>query len=180
MDLRTKCQDALLRRVIAINVTASTLLVRAALTGMLARNRGSIVNVASRLAFASEVPPGGVMPHRGVYAASKGYMVTLTRTLETELAGTPIRLQVLCPPLTATEFHLTDGEHAVPEDAVAAAAPGMSPDDVVAASLVALAEGETICLPNLQDATRIEQYRAAEAGVRDGAGGPLASRYGGR
>ncbi len=66
----------------------------------------------------------------------------------------------------------------MPEDALTPATLGMSPDDVVAASLVALAEGETICLPNLEDATRIERYRIAEAGVRDGAGGPLASRYG--
>jgi short-subunit dehydrogenase len=170
-----RVDPALLRRVIAINVTAPTLLVRATLPGMLARSQGSIVNVASRLAFASAVPPGGMMPRRGVYAASKGYLVTFTRTLESELAGTGVRVQALCPPLTATEFHLTDGASVVPDDAANEGGVGMTPEDVVTASLLALAAGETVCLPSLQDTSRIARYTAAEAAMSDAAAAPTTS-----
>jgi short-subunit dehydrogenase len=171
--------QALLRRVIAVNVTAPTLLVRAALPGMLARGDGFIINVASRLALASAIPPGGGMPHRSVYAASKAFVVTFTRTLESELAETAVQVQALCPPLTATEFHLTDGTTTVSDNATAVSAPGMTPDGVVAASLLALAAGETICLPSLEDSARVTDYISAEAALRDAAAGPLARRFGG-
>ena len=161
--------EELIQRVITINVSAPTLLVRAALPGMRRRGRGSIINVSSRLAFAAAIPPGAMIPHRSFYAASKGYLVTFTRTLESELAGTGVRVQVLCPPLTATEFHLTDGTAAVAEDATADGAPGMAPEDVVAESLKALAAGVTICLPSLEDGARITDYLTAEAAMRDGA-----------
>ena len=167
--------EELIHRVITINVSAPTLLVRAALPGMRRRGRGSIINVSSRLAFAAAIPPGGMIPHRSFYAASKGYLVTFTRTLESELAGTGVRVQVLCPPLTATEFHLTNGTVAVADDATADGAPGMAPDAVVAESLRALAAGETICLPSLADRARITDYLMAEAAMRDGAAAAIPS-----
>ena len=167
--------EELIQRVIAINVSAPTRLVRAALPGMRRRGRGSIINVSSRLAFAAAIPPGGMIPHRSFYAASKGYLVTFTRTLESELADTGVGVQVLCPPLTATEFHLTDGTAAVADDATSDGAPGMAPDAVVAESLRALAAGETICLPSLEDGARITDYLTAEAAMRDGAAAAIPS-----
>ncbi len=44
-----------------------------------------------------------------MYAGSKGYAVTFTRTLAAELTDAPVRVQVVCPGLTATEFHLGAG-----------------------------------------------------------------------
>jgi short-subunit dehydrogenase len=171
-------EPELLTRLIAINVTAPTLLARAALPGMLARDSGFIINVSSRLAFASPIPPAGVMPYRSAYAGSKGYLVTLTRTLATELAGTGVTVQVLCPPLTATEFHLTDGSSVVSDEIGDSDVPGMAADAVAAGSLAALAAGEAICLPSLEDPAKLVDYLNAEAAMRDNAAGPLASRYG--
>jgi uncharacterized protein len=158
---------AVLGAVLALNVVAPTLLCRAALPGMLERGAGAVVNVASLLAFSGALPPDP-LPHRATYAGTKGYLVTFTRTLAAELAGTPVRAQVVCPGLTATEFHLVHGAEPVPgREPRTSGLGGMPAADVVTASLAALRTGETVCVPGLADPT----------GMRAPHGGGLADRY---
>jgi short-subunit dehydrogenase len=95
---------AVLAAVLQVNVTAPTLLTRAALPGMIERGRGAIVNVASLLAFSGALPPGP-LPHRATYAGTKGHVVVFSRVLAREVEGTGVRVQVCCPGRTATEFH---------------------------------------------------------------------------
>ncbi|MEV7691463.1 SDR family NAD(P)-dependent oxidoreductase [Streptomyces bungoensis] len=166
----------LLAKVIAVNVTAPTILTRAAVPGMLARGRGAVVNVASLLAFAGDLPPGP-LPHRAVYGGTKGYVVAFTRTLAAELAGTPVRVQVVCPGLTATEFHLGTGEAPVPGEARVHGDGGMLAADVVTASLAALETGEVVCVPGLTDADAVARLADAELALRGGSGTTLAPRY---
>lgn len=168
---------ALLAKVLAVNVVALTTLTRAALPGMLARERGAVVNVASLLAFAGALPPGP-LPYRATYGGTKGYVVAFTRTLAAELAGTPVGVQVVCPGLTATEFHLTAGEEPVPgrEHRVHGSG-GMPAEDVVTASLAALRTGEVVCVPGLADADAVARLAAVEAELRGASGAPLAERY---
>jgi hypothetical protein len=135
--------------------------------------------VASLLAFAGSLPPGP-LPVRAVYAGTKGYIVTFTRTLAAELAGTPVRVQVCCPGYTATEFHLTAGEAPVPDDAVAAKPDeryAMSPEDVVTASLAGLDAGEVVVAPGLEDPAAVDRLVAAEAELRGASRPALAARY---
>jgi hypothetical protein len=171
----------LLTRVISLNVTVPTVLTRAAVPGMLARGGGAVINVASLLAFAGSLPPGP-LPVRAVYAGTKGYVVTFTRTLAAELAGTPLRIQVCCPGYTATEFHLTAGETPV-SDETAATKPeepyAMSPGDVVTASLAGLDAGEVVVAPGLDDPSAVDRLIAAEAELRGASRPVLAARYGG-
>lgn len=166
----------LLAKVIAVNVTAPTILTRAAVPGMLARGRGAVVNVASLLAFAGDLPPGP-LPHRAVYGGTKGYVVAFTRTLAAELADTPVRVQVVCPGLTATEFHLGTGEAPVPGEARVHGDGGMLAADVVTASLAALETGEVVCVPGLTDAGAVARLADAELALRGGSGTTLAPRY---
>lgn len=174
---------ALHAKVIAVNVAAVAALSRAVLPGMLERGAGTLVNVASLLAFSGSLPPvPGGLPERVVYGGTKGFVVAFTRLLAAELADTPVRVQVLCPGLTATEFHMTRGE--APVDAEAAHEPGrggirggMAAADVVTASLAGLALGEVVCAPGLGDAAAVDRLIAAEAGLRTAAGAPLAERY---
>ncbi|GAA4658517.1 SDR family NAD(P)-dependent oxidoreductase [Amycolatopsis dongchuanensis] len=156
---------ALLQRVLTINVTAPTVLARAALPGLLARG-GAIVNVASLLAFAGAVPPDP-LPHRATYAGTKGYLVTFTRTLAAELGpDSPVAVQVVCPGLTATEFHFTAGLEPVAAEEEQRGEHGMPAEDVVLASVSALGSGEVVCVPGLDDPAALAAWAAAEAGVR--------------
>jgi short-subunit dehydrogenase len=155
----------LLTKVLDVNVVAPTVLARAAVPHMVARGRGSVVNVASLLAFAGSLPPGP-LPHRAVYGGSKGYLVTFTRTLAAELAHTPVRVQVVCPGLTATEFHLSAGEAPVPGEARVHDEGGMPPADVVTASLAALETGEVVCVPGLSDPDAVNRLASAEGALR--------------
>src|SRR3954468_3760385 len=172
---------AVLAQVLALNVTAPTLLARAVIPGMRARGRGSVINVASLLAFAGDLGPDP-LPHRAVYAGTKGFVVTFTRTLAAELGGSGVEVQVVCPGYTATEFHRAQGLEPVAEDdtdRINVAAPAMAAEDVVRASLAALGTGEVVCVPGLSDPAAVERLLEAEAGIRSGSGPALAARYGG-
>ncbi|HEX9269617.1 MAG TPA: SDR family oxidoreductase [Candidatus Limnocylindria bacterium] len=157
-------------QLIRVHVVATTRLARAVVPGMLERGRGTIVNVASMLAFSATIPPDP-MPHRVVYAATKAYLVAFSQALAAELGSSAIKVQALCPGTVATEFHVVQG------------APGplpgsMDPADVVAASLAGLELGEVVCAPTIEDAERL---RAAAESGRTLFTGPrserLASRY---
>ncbi|MGA9527105.1 MAG: SDR family oxidoreductase [Terriglobales bacterium] len=85
-------------RQIQLNVTTLTHLTRLYLPEMLARESGSILNVASTAAF----QPGPLM---AVYFATKAYVLHFSEALANELAGTGVTVTCLCPGATATEFH---------------------------------------------------------------------------
>ncbi|MER7811550.1 SDR family oxidoreductase [Streptomyces sp900116325] len=173
----TEVDSRLQARVIAVNVTAPTVLARAALPEMVKRGRGALINVSSLLAFSSDMPPRPGTG-RAVYAATKSYLVTFSRTLAAELGATsPVRVQVVCPGYTATEFHLTQGDRSVEGDTPIAEGQGMPAPDVVTASLAALHTGEVVCIPALTEPAPVRQLAAAEAEIRTAMGGRLARRY---
>jgi short-subunit dehydrogenase len=170
-------EPRIVERVVALNVTAPALLSRAVVPGMLARGEGTIVNVASILAFAGSLPPDP-LPARVTYAATKSFVVTFTRTLAAEVAGSPLRIQVVCPGYTKTEFHMTTGadpvEGTAPDDQPELA---LLPEEVVQASLRGLELGEVVCVPALADAGALDELLAAEESVRAALWSPLAERY---
>jgi short-subunit dehydrogenase len=82
---------------IALNVGTLVDLSRAFLPGMIQRNDGVIVNVASTAAFQS-------LPFLAVYAATKAFVLSFTEGLWGELEGTNVHALAVCPGPTATEF----------------------------------------------------------------------------
>jgi NAD(P)-dependent dehydrogenase (short-subunit alcohol dehydrogenase family) len=82
------------RAVVETNLIAPLLLLQAAGRHMRGRG-GSIVNVVSRLAVIG-------VPEMGVYGASKGGLLTLTRAAAVEWAPLGIRVNAVAPGLTET------------------------------------------------------------------------------
>jgi uncharacterized protein len=141
------------RDLVSVLILAPTLLTRAALPGMVDRGRGTIINVASALAFSGAMDDPW-LPARATYAAAKSYLVTFSQILASELDGTGVTVQVLCPRVVATEFHEIQGMDV-------SRAPQSAADDVVRASLAAVGNGEVICLPALDDPNRVTEWKAA-------------------
>ena len=164
-------------QLIDVHVTATVRLSRAALPGMLSRDRGAIVNIASLLAFSGTLP-ADPLPQRAVYAAAKSFMVTFTQTLAGELAGTGVRAMVCCPGMVKTEFHEVQGMDL-------SHVPRMSSEDIVTATLAGLELGEVACVPALEDASLVNQVGEAQrallgnasVGARGAIGPQLATRY---
>ena len=81
-----------------VMVGAVTHLPHLLLPGMLERNYGRIVNIASLAAFAPE-------PVGSLYTAVKRYMVSMSRGIRLDVMGTGVHCTATCPGFTWTEFH---------------------------------------------------------------------------
>jgi short-subunit dehydrogenase len=158
---------------INLKVLAVTRLTRAALPGMLARGRGSIINVSSRLAFSGSMG-SSQLPKRATYAGANAFINTFSQLLQSELDGTGVQVQALCPGVIETEFHERVGIDAnrYPTAIV------MKPEEVVQASLVGLKLGEVICVPALEDPELLAQINESRKRFFERSrSGSLAARY---
>jgi len=82
---------------IATNVTGLVRITRAVLPGMVARNRGDVINISS--VAASYPYPGG-----NVYGASKAFVRQFSLNLRADLIGTKVRVTSIEPGMAETEF----------------------------------------------------------------------------
>jgi uncharacterized protein len=144
-------------QLVGLQVLTVTRLARAALPAMVARDRGAVINVSSQLAFSAALPSPPLPPGRAVYAATKAYVNAFTQLLAGELAGTGVRVQALCPGVMRTEFYARMGT-----DLDRLPMRPMEPSQVVGASLAGLQRGQVLCLPGLDDASALDELRAAE------------------
>jgi short-subunit dehydrogenase len=157
------------REVMSVKVLAPTLLSRAAVSGMLDRGAGTIVNVAGMIAFSGPAS-ASVGSGRAVYAGSLAYTVALTQTLHAELEGTGVNVHVVCPGVVATEFHEVQGMDL-------SAVLRMSADDVVTAALAGITLGETVSAPGVEDYSLLESVFGADLAAFAGQSPALATRY---
>jgi short-subunit dehydrogenase len=93
VDMPEEEVEALLRT----NVLGAIWTSQAAIPDMLARRAGVIINVASVVGFRP-------MPYSAVYSASKHALVGLSHAMRGELSGTGVKVSVVYPGTTATEF----------------------------------------------------------------------------
>jgi short-subunit dehydrogenase len=150
-------QPNLARELLEVNVSSLVLLSRAAVPGMVERAAGSIINVASLLAFSGESEEPW-FPKRAVYAATKSFVVTFSQVLAAELRPHGVRVQVVCPGVVRSEFHTRQGIDM-------SEVPRMEALDVVQASLLDLADGVVVSVPGLTDPELLAGVKAANAAL---------------
>jgi short-subunit dehydrogenase len=139
-----------MEQMIGLNVMALTRLTYAAVPGFVARGGGAIINIASIVAVAPEAL-------NGVYGGSKAFVLAFSQSLKHELADKNIRIQVVLPGATATDFWGIAGtpvEH-LPNEIV------MSAENLVDAALSGFDQGEFATVPALADITQWNAYENA-------------------
>ncbi|OLB94601.1 MAG: 3-oxoacyl-ACP reductase [Actinobacteria bacterium 13_2_20CM_2_66_6] len=90
-----KLPDGEFERVIAINLTGTYYMCRAALPGMVERGWGRIVNVASIAGKEGN-------PNAAAYSSSKAGVIGLTKSLAKEVAGTGVLVNCVTPAVIDT------------------------------------------------------------------------------
>jgi len=121
---------------IRLNVVALVRLTHAALGPMVERGQGGVINVSSVAGY--QPTPWGA-----TYGATKAFVSSFTHALYEELRGTSVRIMVLAPGYTHTEFHERAKISVRPT-------PGLlwqTPDQVVDAALRAYDTGRAVCTP---------------------------------
>jgi short-subunit dehydrogenase len=132
-------EDAL-TRMLELNVTALTTLTRLALPGMLSRQWGRILNVASVAAY----QPGG--PRMAAYYGTKAYVLSFSKGLAGELRGTGVSVTALCPGPTRTSFDESSGAS---RTVLYQWVPQSSPEVIARAGYRGLMRQSTVCIPGL-------------------------------
>ncbi|MGH8348850.1 MAG: SDR family NAD(P)-dependent oxidoreductase [Pseudomonas sp.] len=134
---------------INLNVTALMRLAYAVVPGFVARGTGTVINIASIVAVAPEIL-------NGVYGGTKAFVLSLSQSMQHELADKGVRIQAVLPGATATDFWSEAGNPVenLPQEIV------MSAEDMVDAALVGLAAGEVVTIPGLHDASQWDRYEA--------------------
>ncbi len=82
------------RRLFRVNVDGVFFCCQAVLPGMLARNQGSIVNIASWNGKLGA-------PNFGAYSATKAAVISITQSLAREVASRGVRVNAVCPGIIA-------------------------------------------------------------------------------
>jgi short-subunit dehydrogenase len=117
-----------------LHVETAMELSHAALQGMLARQSGRIINVASVAAF---------LP-RGTYSAAKAWLLSFSRWANLAYAARGIKVTAVCPGFTHTEFHDRMGM----DKAVAPRWMWLEARQVVSESLADNAKGKAVSIPS--------------------------------
>ncbi|MCD5384027.1 SDR family oxidoreductase [candidate division WOR-3 bacterium] len=115
-------------------------LCHAVLPNMVSKGKGIIINVSSLSAFTP-------FPTNAIYSASKSFVKLFTESIYLELQGTGVKVQVLCPGMTRTDFHEKMGfdKNSVYKDKGIMKA--MTPEEVVDISLQYLEKDRVLCVP---------------------------------
>ena len=139
-----------LEELLTLNVNVLTRLTYAAVPGFVARGAGTLINIASIVAIAPEVL-------NGVYGGSKAFVLAFSQSLRHELADKNVRVQVVLPGATATDFWGVAGTplEYLPEAIV------MKAEDMVDAALSGLDQGEFATIPALPEIADLNDYEAA-------------------
>ncbi len=120
-----------------LNCAAVLALCKAALDGMLARQSGTIINVAS----VSGLVPSIVGAN---YGATKGFLINLSRSLNRQVRHQGVYVQALCPGWVRTNIEMSIAEKHIPKFFF------MPVAKVVDASWRAMRSRKEVCVPGMR------------------------------
>jgi short-subunit dehydrogenase len=162
LDLDVGREDEQIR----LNVLALVRLTHAALSAMVRRGSGAIINVSSVAGF----QPG---PNNATYSATKAFVTSFTEAIHEEVRGTGVRVLALCPGFTRTEFQDRGGfetQH-IPKAA------WQTPERVVEEALAALERNRAIAVPGFQNKLAASLAHLAPRALVRRVSGMVASRF---
>lgn len=151
----TETPPQVIDNMVALNITALTQLSRAALIAFKARNAGTLVNVGSAAGFAP-------YPDIPVYGATKAFIYLFTQSLQNEIEGSEVRIQLVLPGAVATEgWEVAGGAELEPlPDSIT-----MTAEDCVDAALAGLDQSERVTAPSLHDLPALQSFEAQSASL---------------
>jgi short-subunit dehydrogenase len=161
-DLPLEVED----RQIRLNVVAVVRLAHAALAGMRARARGGIINVSSLAAYQP-------VPENAVYGASKAFVQSFSQALHEELRGTGVRVMVVAPGFTRTEFQARSGIDAAQVPAFL----WQSAEAVVGPALDAFERGRAVFVPGVHNQVAGALIQVTPDAVLRRVAGAITRRY---
>jgi hypothetical protein len=123
---------------VSVHILAPIRLIREIAPRMIARGKGTIINVASMAAF---LP----LPGSGLYSATKAFLHSFSESLFLDAARHGVKVQSLCPGLTHTDFHRKLGMSG--DMRSRGFLRWMDAEEVVRESLLALKRNTPLCIP---------------------------------
>lgn len=149
-----------------ILVQAPMELAHAALTAMLARGSGRVINVASVAGFTP----------RGTYSAAKAWVINFSRWANAFYGPQGVPVTAVCPGFVRTEFHQRAG---MGTDNI----PGwmwLDADKLVAAALTDLARGKSVSIPDPRYKALMGLVKVTPRGLLGGVTSRTGRKYGPR
>jgi short-subunit dehydrogenase len=125
---------------VRVNVEAVVDLTSRFLGPMVERGRGSVINIASIGAFQP-------LPGSAVYGASKGFVLSFSEAIRTELRGSGVSVTAVCPGPVRTEFTEAAGIPGV-EDRTPGIA-WMSAQDIARNAIDGAADDKRVVVPGM-------------------------------
>lgn len=105
---------AAMSSMIHVHIHSLIQLTQALLPNMLQQRQGQIINIGSLYSF---IP----VPEQSIYAATKAFLLSYSRSLAHELKNTGVHVTVVCPGATRTQFRsrsgISDGKNRFSMDA---------------------------------------------------------------
>jgi short-subunit dehydrogenase len=132
--------------IININMTSLTVLSKLFISKLQNDSDFSILNVASTLAFRAS-------PGWAVYAATKAYLYSLSRSLANEFRGTKVAISVLCPGKIDTDFDINSGKPVNENDKKD------SPDYIAEYAIRKLSNGKSVIIPGVKNKMKYLIYK---------------------
>ena len=139
---------------INLNVASLVALTRLFVDGMVARRRGTIINVASTAAFQP-------IPYMATYAATKAFVLNFSEAVALEVKASGVTVLALCPGPTRTEFQGTAGVETSSFPSFAY----MDAKTVVAQALASAKRGKAVRINGLMNQVMAQSTRISPRSV---------------